>query len=715
VGKLPGIVNYFVGNDPRHWYTNIPTYAGIVAKDVYPGIDLALGAKQGQLSYAWRIHLGADPATIRLRTAGAGQMRGSILSPQRTESLSHEVTAAGGLVFGTHLTGTLGEFGGSVAADRSGNTYVFGRAAVGFSTPLGAVQTPTKNLFIAKLRSDDGTVLSVTYFGGSGTDLPGDIAVDPEGDLFVTGTTSSHDFPITRNAISSTLSSATDGFVASLESSSSRFRYSTYLGARDTTPISIAVDGQGSAYITGSSLMGGMPTTPNAFRKSGGGVYVCGGHLYKGEAAFVAKLDPTGSTYTYSTYLDDQATGFAIALDGAGNAYVTGVTADTRFATRSAAQPVFGGAGPSQTCGRASGDAYVAKLNADGSALSYATYLGGSNDDAGFDIAVGGDGSAYVTGYTQSTDFPTRNAVQSTLRGQADSDAFVTKVGPAGDRFVYSTYLGGSAQDVTGNHMADYGTGIAVDQQGIAYVVGATQSSDFPMAQPSQEKLRGDQDAFVTVMDPTGQRLLESTYLGGDGSDSASDVAVDGLGSLYVTGDTESPNFPGANPTDKPPGPGAGEIFVAKLNLISAPVTPTATSTPSPTPTATSTPAPTATPTPRAISLPVAVPAIGMLDSAMGSFTVWFSSTLPGQGEVFFGSGPGCLGLVEVATQDAHPGTAHHEVVVDGNDLPGTVGNNGIVPGVTYWFETVTVTSAGIETDDNGGQCYHVAVPLDMP
>jgi hypothetical protein len=711
VSKLPGIVNYFVGNDPRHWYPSIPTYAGVVAKNVYPGIDLALGAKQGQLSYAWRIHPGADPATIRLRTAGAGQMRGSLLSPRLTESPSHEGAAEGGLVFGTYLTGTVGGVGSTVGADRAGNAYLFGSATVGFSTTPGAVQTPTKDLFIAKLRSDNGAVVYSTYFGGSGTDLPDDIAVDPEGDSFVTGTTSSHDFPITRNAISSTLSGATDGFVASLDASGSRFRYSTYLGARDTTPIGIAVDGQGSAYITGSSLMGGMPTTPNAFRKSGGGTIVCGGHLYKVGSGFVAKLDPTGSTYTYSTYLDDQAVGFAIALDGVGNAYMTGVTADTRFATRDAAQPIFGGAGPSQTCGRTSGDAYVAKLNADGSDLSYATYLGGSNDDAGFDIAVDGDGSAYVTGYTQSTDFPTRNAVQSTLRGPADSDAFVTKVSSTGDRFVYSTYLGGTVQDVTGNHMADYGTGIAVDPQGVAYVVGATQSNDFPVAQPLQEKLRGDQDAFATVVDPTGQRLLESTYLGGDGSDSASDVAVDGVGNLYVTGDTESPNFPGANPTAKPPGPGAGEVFLAKLSVISAPATLTPTSTPSPTPTATSTPAPSATPTPRAIALPVAVPAIGMLDSATGSFTVRFSSSLPGQGEIFFGSGPGCLGLVEVATQDVHPGTARHEVVVGGNDLPGTVGSNGIVPGVTYWFETVTVTSAGMEIDDNGGQCYHVTVP----
>jgi hypothetical protein len=215
-------------------------------------------------------------------------------------------------------------------------------------------------------------------------DMPGDVAVDQAGDAFVTGSTSSHDFPTTKNAVSSTLCSSTDGFVAVLDASGSRLRYSTYLGASDETHAhGIAVDGQGSAYVTGSSLIGGMPTTSHAYRTYGGGFYVCAAHIYTIEGAFVAKLDPTGSAYTYSTYLDGFALGFAIAVDAAGNAYVTGVTGDARFATANAAQSIVAG-GPSPGCGYPAGDdAFVAELNADGSGLSYATYLGGSNNDVG--------------------------------------------------------------------------------------------------------------------------------------------------------------------------------------------------------------------------------------------------------------------------------------------------------------------------------------------
>jgi hypothetical protein len=314
-----------------------------------------------------------------------------------------------------------------------------------------------------------------------------------------------------------------------------------------------------------------------------------------------------------------------------------------------------------------------------------------------------------VTGYTQSSDFPTRNAVQPALRGQGDADAFVTKISPAGDRFVYSTYLGGSAVDSTGNHTADYGTGIAVDGQGIAYVVGGTQSNGFPLARPLQDALRGGQDAFVTALDPTGQRLLQSTYLGGHGSDWASDIAVDGAGNLYVSGSTNSSDFPGATPAGTPSGNNAAETFLEKLSAISLPATPTPTSTPIPT--AASTPASTPTPTPRVVVVPVVSAVPDRAGAFTASFTVTFSSQLPGQGEVYFGSGPGCRGLVEVATRDLHPGTTEHTVVVTGNDLWGTVGDNRVLPGTTYWYELVTVTKTGTEVDDNGGKCYSVPIP----
>lgn len=296
------------------------------------------------------------------------------------------------------------------------------------------------------------------------------------------------------------------------------FVYATRLGSsNDAAGYAIAVDSASNVYVTGDTLSTDFPLAKPLQRASGGAADV-----------FVAKLSADGSKLLYSTYLggSDGDVGCGIAVDLAGNVYVTGDTLSTDF-------PL---ANPLQRASAGAADVFVTKLNADGSKLLYSTYLGGSDGDKGQGIGVDIFGNAYVTGYTNSTDFPTANAVQGAFAG-GNSDAFVLKLNPSGSALIYSTYLGG------GNDRPDSGTAIAVDSAGCAYVTGFTNSSDFPTVKPLQP-FRGPTDVFVAKLNPSGSALIYSTHLGGGADDEGMGIAVDASGNAYVTGHTESLNFP---------------------------------------------------------------------------------------------------------------------------------------------------------------------------
>jgi len=506
--EQPGTANYFIGKDPAKWRTNVPTYARVHYRDVYPGVDLVYYGNQRQLEYDFVVAPGADPRRIVLGFKGA----------------KLEIDAQGELVLRTpggdirqhkpiiyqNIDGSRREIAGGYVR-KGANRVGFQVAAYDRSQPLVI----------------DPVLSYSTYLGGSGLDGGNGIAVDAEGNAYVVGYTSSSNFPTTAGASQTSFGGGTgfDTFVTKLNPTGSALVYSTYLGGSGTDfGRRIAVDAGGNAYVVGQTTSNNFPTTAGAFKTSFGGGY---------SDAFLTKLNPSGSALVYSTYLggSGEDDGSGISVDADGNAYMAGFTQSADFpATAGAFQTTFGGG---------YGDAYVTKLDPTGSALVYSTYLGGSDSDAAGNpaLAVDASGNAYVTSETVSTDFPTTaGAFQATLGGF--QNVFVTKLDPTGSALVYSTYLGGS--------ITDSSQAIAVDADGNAYVTGSTTSTDFPTtAGAFQTSFRGGRnDAFVTKLNPAGSALVYSTYLGGSDREGGSSIAVDAAGNAFVTGSTTSSDFP---------------------------------------------------------------------------------------------------------------------------------------------------------------------------
>jgi hypothetical protein len=651
--KLPGKSNYFIGNDPTKWRTNVPNYAKVRYEAVYPGIDLIYYGNQRQLEYDFVVAPGADPDAIRLGFQGADKLSlgadgnlvlhtasGEVI--QRVPLVYQEINGARQelsgryvltgkervgfqvakydtsrplvidpvlvLNYSTYLGGYEKDAGGSIAVDATGNAYVAGFTnSNNFPTapdPCGGVDPPCPfqatfsggsfdDAFVTKLNAAGTDLVYSTYLGGSGGREEGHgIAVDDAGNAYVTGVTRSTDFPTTLGAFQTVLGGLDgldDAFVTKLNADGSALLYSTYLGGSGGDfGTDIAVDDAGNAYVTGQTnftAAGDFPTTPGAFQTVYGG---------GSDDAFVTKLNPAGtgvSDLVYSTYIGGSLNevGFGIAVDAAGKAYVTGLTrsaddpdapgtpGDEGFPTTTGAyQTVFGG----------TWDAFVTKLNGDGSALLYSTYLGGIEQDVGMSIAVEA-GNAYVTGRTDSADddstpsvdegFPiTIGAFQSDLGGFRD--AFVTKLNAAGTDLVYSTYLGGSlggsvSPSFPNGTATDTGMGIVVDSVGNAYVIGFTQSTNFPTESAIQAAFGlGSNDAFVTKLNAAGSALVYSTYLGGNGGDSGRDIAVDADGDAYVTGVTGYPDsittFPTTAWAFQPDNAFGLDAFVAKIGPL---------------------------------------------------------------------------------------------------------------------------------------------------
>jgi hypothetical protein len=515
-----GRLNYLVGKDPKKWHRNVPLYGQVRYQGVYPGIDMVYYGNQTQLEYDFKIAPGANPKAIRLQFTGAGKLA---------------VDAAGDLLLHTPA-GTLRQQRPVVYQEVNGKRqpvagrYVLaGKDAVGFQVDA----YDTRRALVI-----DPVLLYSTYLGATTDfDLGTSVAVDGEGNAYIAGTTDDPDFPA--SPVAST-SPSTPGkpelnvFVTKLNANGTALVYSSLIGGSNVELAGgIAVDALGRAFFTGTTFSTDYPTL-SAFSEGDISDETVGGD------AFVTELDPTGANLVFSTYLggENEDEGINVALDPLGNAYVTGNTASAESQKVAPFQSDLGGGF----------DAFITMFQPDGTVV-YSSYLGGADDDFGTDVAVSSDGTAYVTGMTFSDPFPTTpGAFSTTYSGGNDfGDAFVTRIAPNGTGMDYSTYLGGSGGDIA--------RGIALDPSGRAYVVGSTDSGNFPITGGTDfgvALIGHGVAAFVTRLTADGSALDYSRLLGGSGPtgndvDSfadAFDVAVDPANQAYVTGTTTNRDFP---------------------------------------------------------------------------------------------------------------------------------------------------------------------------
>jgi len=572
---LAGRVNYLVGSDPAKWHTDIPTYARVRYRQIYPGVDAVFYGKEEEIEYDLEVAPSTNLDALRFTFEGAASMHCArngdlvfsvgnrtvrqrlpkvyqdsttgrrllaanyVIHPDKTVSYrvsgvdrNRSLVIDPVLSYSTLLGGSGDDSISGVSVDQFGRVYATGGTTFGFPTknPLQGNQ-PGHDAFVTKFFADGAGVFYSTYLGGNSDAEEGvAISVDRSGNAYVAGNTKSTNFPVTPGAFQQSLHGVRDGFITKLNPTGSQLVYSTLLGGSSTTPaerlLSMALDSEHRVYVTGATDSRDFPVH-NAFQPTSVNSTCGAGPCAH---AFVTRLNADGTDLDFSTYLGGNSgeEGAGIAVDSTFHAHVTGNTFSTDFPTT---------AGAFQTSLRGDGDAFVTKFSADGTSLAYSTILVGSGSEEGNAIAVDGSNRAYVTGVTNSSDFPvTPGVFEPTFPGTAFLTGFVTKLQRDGKGLIYSSYLGGS--------VTDQPSSIAVDSFGQAHVVGSTQSGDFPLRNPLRQFGGGFMDAFVSKISAGGRTLLYSTYWGGSGPDGALSVRLDSAGNAYVGGATASADFP---------------------------------------------------------------------------------------------------------------------------------------------------------------------------
>ena len=528
-----GKVNYFSGNDPEKWKTNIPTWQSVVYEDIYDGIDMKFYGNNRQMEYDIIVKPGASPSRVQLAYQGIEGLHvtdeGNLEIALKEGKIIHKKPYVYQEIEGKRVE-REGSFKvqNTKPVSRNQKQVVYGFEVASYNKKYPLVIDPV--------------LVYSTYLGGSGGDLANDIDIDSDGNVYITGTTYYTDFPMVSALYGKQQITICDAFVTKINATGTEIVYSTYLGGPGineiTQGIGIAADTEGNVYVTGYTSSYAFPTTVSAYDRSFNGSF----------EAFVTKINASGASLLYSTYLGgtSEDIGIAIDVDTEGNAYIAGYTYSSDFPTVS---PLFG----SNSGNR---DVFITKINISGTSLLYSTYLGGNVQDTPGDIAIDTDGNLYITGWTGSSNFPLAVPFQNSFFG--NTSVFITKINAAGTNLVFSTFLGGRAG-------WEEGRGIEVDSEGNVYVVGGTHSDNFPMVSAMDASANGYGDAFVVKLNPPGTSILFSTYLGGLGEDEGNSIALDADRNVYVTGKTASSNFPTLNPISTI-NSGGDDVFITKFD-----------------------------------------------------------------------------------------------------------------------------------------------------
>jgi hypothetical protein len=598
--EVPGVINYYIGNDPSKWHEGVKQYSAVTYREVYPGVNLAFHGARQQLEFDFIVAPGASVAPIGLAFKGESKIATDtagdlVLSSSAGDVLLHkpvayqekdgqrqlvdvafrknaankiafvlgaydhsrELVIDPTLSFVSYLGGSNDDEAYGIAIDPAADIYITGETKS--PTFGGQSAGPNFDVFVSEFNPTASSLVYTSIFSATGTgsgDCSGNaIAVDGSGEAYVAGSATAG-FPISGGVVQTAFGGgALDGFVMKLAASTGTMLYSTYLGGngRDVVNgLTIDTATPPNVYVAGDTFSTNFPgASTSTIQSSLAGT---------DDNAFIAKLNGTATAITYSTYLGGSSFNLAnaIALDSSTNAYVTGLTGASDFPTTS---------GVPQTSLTGSQNGFVAEVKADGSTLLYSTYLGGSGVDAGLGIAVDAAGEAYVTGSTSSSNFPTMNAVQSALGGNSATNVFLTKLNSTGTGLVFSTYYGGNLEDA--------GTGVALDTFGDAYVTGRTTSSNYPVSNSFQGTLNGTSDAFVTEFSNAGS-VEYSSFLGGPGTENGvggldaqgpiGAITVDASSNAYLAGDTSSSSgFATSGTYQSTYGGNPADAFVAKV------------------------------------------------------------------------------------------------------------------------------------------------------
>ncbi len=557
--------NYFIGNEPSNWHTDVPNFSGVTYRNLYPGVDASFGATDGRMEC--RLTAASDAALIQMQVEylGAesvtkesdgvatiqtafGAMRFAGMLPvaegETREVVGSAAEAASGtwvLVYGTYLGGGNGDEGNGIAVDESGCAYVTGNTSSSEFPVVDPFQSDQvgQDIFVSKISATGTSLVYSTFVGGNSSDQCFGIVIDAGGNAYLVGRTFSLDFPVV-NPIHP-YHNFSDVIVAKLSATGNSLIYSTYLGGSSYEwGLGIAADASGSAYVTGYTLSTDFPTQ-NALEAT----------LEDSVDAFVSKLSSDGGSLIYSSYIGgaDFDFGQAIAVDDTGCAYIAGSTWSTDFPTHEPIQITSGG----------ESDVFVAKLSIGGDSLVSSTYIGGLKSEGGTGIVLDASGNVFVAGYSYSGDYPTLNPLQGPI-ADGKGDTFLTKLSANCDSIRFSTYLGVPNYDAA--------LGIAVDPAGNAYVAGVLNTGQFWPREDSAVPQWVKNDAIVAAVSANGDSLLYSGYIMGDyfhdQSEVANAIAVDGEGNAYITGyTTTSTTFPILNPIQQYQG--AEDVFVLKL------------------------------------------------------------------------------------------------------------------------------------------------------